>query len=95
MPRANRRRPDRPLGGLVPAGMQRLEAGPDGDWIVRPVAGSGSAKTYRCPGCAQTIEPGTPHLVAWPAAGTFSPAAGAEERRHWHSGCWRARSRRR
>ena len=25
-------------------------------------------KTYRCPGCDQVILPGTPHVVAWPAA---------------------------
>ncbi|GAB7190449.1 hypothetical protein NUM3379_11550 [Kineococcus sp. NUM-3379] len=95
MPRANRRRRDPAPGPLSPVGMQRLQTGPDGDWVVRSVPGSASGKTYRCPGCLQDIPPGTAHLVAWPLEGTFSRAAGTEERRHWHGGCWRARGRRR
>ena len=95
MPRANRRRPDRDTGPLNPVGMQRAESGPDGDWIVRQVPGGAAGKTYRCPGCRQDIPPGTAHVVAWPAEGTFSRAPGTDERRHWHGGCWRSRSRRR
>ena len=95
MPRANRRRPEEPRGRVEPVGMQRVESHPDGDWIVRSVPGAASGKTYRCPGCAQAVPPGAPHVVAWPAEGTFSRGAGVEERRHWHRGCWRARSWRR
>ena len=95
MPRANRRRPESRRGSPAPAGMQRVESGPDGDWVVRSVTGAASTKTYRCPGCAQGIPPGQAHLVAWPLEGTFSRGAGAEERRHWHGGCWRARGTRR
>ena len=64
----------------------------DGRWVVRSVAGADATKTYRCPGCSQTIPPGTPHVVVWPSAPTSwltdSPVA---ERRHWHTRCWQAR----
>jgi hypothetical protein len=53
-----------------------------GEWVVRPVAGANAAKEYRCPGCDHEIKPGTPHVVAW-------PAEDADERRHWHTPCWR------
>jgi hypothetical protein len=59
------------------------------DYVVRRITGSASTKAYRCPGCDQEIRPATPHVVAWPAA-----HAAAEDRRHWHAACWRARDRR-
>jgi len=62
-------------------------------WVVRSIRGSSSTKTYRCPGCDHEIVPATPHVVAWPQeplSGT-----GADERRHWHSACWRSRDTRR
>jgi hypothetical protein len=68
---------------------QSYEAGPDGDWNVRRLTGSASGKTYRCPGCQQEIPAAQPHVVAWPAEGD------GEDRRHWHTGCWSARDRRR
>ncbi|MCW4354610.1 ATP/GTP-binding protein [Hoyosella sp. YIM 151337] len=58
----------------------------DDDYAVRTVTGAAATKTYRCPGCDQTIAVGTPHVVAWPIS-----TGGASERRHWHSGCWKAR----
>ena len=72
----------------------RLEEHPDGAWRVRPVTGSAATKRYLCPGCRQQIEPGTPHVVAWPAEqlGAFG---GPTDRRHWHTACWSARDRRR
>jgi hypothetical protein len=98
--------PRRPRGGLprgrpggggdpdgAPAlrlGPERTESGPDGDWVVRPVPGEASAKTYRCPGCDQEILAGAAHLVVWPA---FTP--GVAERRHWHRACWERRLQRR
>jgi hypothetical protein len=92
MPRQNRRRRDEP-GELEPGslgrGAARLEAGPDGEWVVRTVTGAAAAKTYRCPGCDQEIRPGTPHLVVWPEA-----ESGLDNRRHWHTACWNARGRR-
>ncbi|RZS32475.1 hypothetical protein EV193_112109 [Herbihabitans rhizosphaerae] len=80
--------PPRPLSGGIST--QRTESGPDGDWIVRSVSGSQTTKAYRCPGCDHEINPGTPHVVTWPAEdyGTV------EDRRHWHRGCWDARGRR-
>jgi hypothetical protein len=58
--------------------------------MVRSITGSSSTKPYRCPGCDQEIRPATPHLVVWPAEGYGS----IEDRRHWHSACWKARGRR-
>jgi hypothetical protein len=72
-------------------GPERVEAWPDGDWVVRQQPGAGTTKAYRCPGCDQEITPGTPHLVAWPADGINT---GVDERRHWHRGCWQNRLRR-
>jgi len=48
---------------------------------VRTVS-AGPGKTYRCPGCQQEIRAGTPHLVV-------IPAGRVEDRRHWHTPCWR------
>lgn len=72
----------------MPSSEQR-ETAPDGEWAVRRVSGSAAAKHYRCPGCAQEIPPGTPHVVAWPVDGAGD--AGVAERRHWHSACWERR----
>ncbi|MGO4955836.1 hypothetical protein ACTQ49_00945 [Luteococcus sp. Sow4_B9] len=79
-------RPARPLG----AGHATSATKADGRWVVRSVPGDRAVKTYTCPGCQRAITPGTPHVVAWPAAPTgFNQAASpAAERRHWHSGCW-------
>lgn len=60
------------------------------EWLVRPVPGARSGKTYRCPGCDQEIKPGTGHVVAWPA----DERGSAQDRRHWHTSCWDARERR-
>ncbi|HEY3003539.1 MAG TPA: hypothetical protein VGJ44_14430 [Kribbellaceae bacterium] len=83
--------PDRPLNG----GHQRAETKADGAWLVRRVTGSATAKSYRCPGCDQQIPPVTPHVVAWPEDPSLLSAlaggAALDERRHWHTGCWRRR----
>ncbi|WP_369053782.1 hypothetical protein [Kineococcus terrestris] len=94
MPRANRRRSDPPPRAPLGRGVDRTVAGPDGEWVVRELRGSGSGKTYRCPGCAQELPASTPHVLVWPARGTFSPAGGLDERRHWHRACFQARHRR-
>ncbi|MEV8637069.1 ATP/GTP-binding protein [Streptosporangium sp. NPDC051023] len=86
--RGGRAAPARPVGGSVP-GVDQVEEWPDGDWHVRRVTGSGADKVYRCPGCDQEIRSGLPHLVSWPAW-----SGGEEERRHWHTVCWRNRVRR-
>jgi hypothetical protein len=77
----------------------------DGEWMVRSIFGGAAAKSYRCPGCMQEIRPGVAHIVAWPVDGQGDEAElpgrlrrnagqGADDRRHWHTGCWRARDRR-
>ena len=68
------------------------------EYVVRRVTGSAATKPYRCPGCDQTIRPATPHLVAWPVVPHLLAgpgASGLDERRHWHTPCWKARDRRR
>lgn len=93
MPRRNRVKrgrvgQPRPLGGGM--GTQRTESTADGDWLVSDVSGARATKTYRCPGCDHEIQPGVPHVVAWPADSQDA----VEHRRHWHSGCWRTNGRR-
>jgi len=96
VPRRHRRDPRSSGGGTdpAPAGLQRWEDHADGAWIVRRVSGAGTLKTYRCPGCDQEVRPGTPHVVAWPADGAIGGFGDVTERRHWHTPCWAARSRR-
>ena len=67
------------------------------EFVVRRVTGSASIRTYTCPACYQPIRPATPHVVAWPVlATTFArDATGLDERRHWHTSCWRSREHRR
>jgi hypothetical protein len=80
---------------------ETVEEAADGDWVVRRLTGSASTKAYRCPGCEQEIRPATPHVVAWPAYARDSDLepwdtdSAADQRRHWHTACWRARFRRR
>ena|SRR6202035_5201452 len=88
-PRKNRRDPgDRPSPGGA-YGPEDTEEGPDGEWVVRQVAGANASKPYRCPGCDQEIPAGVAHVVAWPA-----DSGGADDRRHWHTPCWHNRLRR-
>ncbi|MGH3367523.1 MAG: hypothetical protein ACRDOY_09995 [Nocardioidaceae bacterium] len=61
---------------------------------MRTVTGSAATKAYRCPGCDQLIPVATPHLVVWPQTPGLLSDSGLEERRHWHTSCWRARDRR-
>lgn len=72
----------------------RTESGPAGwqdvDFAVRNVSAGQSTKVYRCPGCDQEIMPGTSHIVAWPQ----DFGSGADDRRHWHTNCWRNRAHR-
>ncbi|HZN74952.1 MAG TPA: hypothetical protein VFC00_25230 [Micromonosporaceae bacterium] len=104
-PRRNYRRPDAAAGldpdrvrrGVdsvqkwSPAGRHRPEEQwADGDWRVRAIPGGAATKVYRCPGCDQEIGVGVAHVVAWPIDRQGDEA----DRRHWHSACWRARSRR-
>lgn len=90
-PRRNRR--DVPDGDVdldrARRKVEAVEEGPDGsDWYVRHIPGHAATKLYRCPGCDHEIGVGVPHVVAWQIDGPV------DERRHWHTGCWRARGRR-
>jgi hypothetical protein len=87
-PRRARRRDETPPPLFGQSGVQGVtEQHPDGEWVVRPIAASEEAKGYRCPGCDHTIAASLSHLVAW------RPGA-EDDRRHWHTPCWRARDRR-
>jgi hypothetical protein len=89
----SRRRPSRPAPLDVERarrGVESVQSWADGDWLVRNVPASAATKVYRCPGCGQEVRPGVAHVVAWPADGRGDEA----DRRHWHTGCWRARDRR-
>lgn len=77
---------ERALGGV-----RRVERKRDGEWNVQPQRAASAVKTYRCPGCARDIEPGTAHIVAWRADGLLGEADDLAGRRHWHSHCWRIR----
>ncbi len=80
-------RPARPLG----AGHATSADKADGTWVVRSVPGSAAGKSYRCPGCSQTIRPGLAHVVTWPQTPGLLSASPVEERRHWHTACWARR----
>ncbi len=75
-------------------GFRRVEHDRTGSWVVTGVSGASALKTYRCPGCDQEIRPGTPHVVVWAAERPLASAGELADRRHWHSPCWAARSRR-
>ena len=92
-PRRNRPRPS--AGSeldedRVRRGVAAVQTWQDGQWQVRAIPGDAAVKIYRCPGCQQEIRPGVGHVVAWPADGRGD----LTDRRHWHTGCWRARDRR-
>jgi hypothetical protein len=71
-------------------GVEAVQTSSDGAWMVRGIPGGAAVKAYRCPGCDQEIRVGVPHVVVWPADGRGD----LSDRRHWHTGCWRARDRR-
>lgn len=87
---SNRRlSPARPLN---PSSHARSEQKRDGTYVVRGVPADRATKVYTCPGCLHPILLGTPHIVAWPHEPTgFGSDSPVSERRHWHTGCWRAR----
>ena len=55
-------------GPAVPAG-ERVEDG----HVVRAVAGTASARPYRCPGCDHELRASTPHVVAGPPGRPAAP----------------------
>ena len=92
-PRRNHRADEEPVpldDVRVRRGVERVQAGRDGDWLVRQIPGDASVKTYRCPGCDQEIIPGVAHVVVWPD----DERGDVTNRRHWHTSCWRSRATR-
>ncbi|HAM20839.1 MAG TPA: hypothetical protein DCQ04_00945 [Actinobacteria bacterium] len=68
------------------ASLSVMSVGHDGDdWVMQPVSGQAARKSYICPSCNQDIAAGTPHIVAWQEGWS----SGVEDRRHWHTACWR------
>ncbi|MFL5738189.1 MAG: hypothetical protein ACJ76P_12760 [Actinomycetota bacterium] len=78
MPRRNRRVPEEFVPATAPRSVAPEWANSAG-FEVREVTGD---KPYRCPGCDHVIKPGVRHLVA-------VPVDDPDERRHWHTECWR------
>jgi hypothetical protein len=83
-----RRHPSRNGHRLVrTVSFQDVQERHDGDWLVHTVSGGAAVKIYRCPGCNQEIRPGVPHIVAWP----YDGRGDVNDRRHWHTPCWKTR----
>ena len=79
-------RPPRPLDTSRHVSRRVTSAG---SFLVREVPGGRALKPYTCPGCNSPIPVGMAHLVAWPEEPGFGFESGLEQRRHWHSHCWR------
>jgi hypothetical protein len=84
-PRGRRERPVTPAESIAERVLGPRWARVEGYEVRETVQ---AAKRYRCPYCEGWIEPGTPHLVAF-------PAGRSEERRHYHSACWAKQAQRR
>ncbi len=84
MPRKNRRAPEEaPQPARMPQSAALVWALVPG-FDVRRVSGD---RSYHCPGCDHEIRAGTWHLVV-------VPQDQPDERRHWHTECWRTELRR-
>ncbi len=91
------RRPKRRAQPFVPLDVERLTLGAarveeraGAEWHVQPISSRSATKAYICPGCGGSVQPGVAHVVVWRADSIFGDRA-IEDRRHWHTGCWRAR----
>jgi len=92
------RRPKRRAQPHVPLDVDRLMHGAartehraGAEWHVQPISPRNAAKEYVCPGCGGTVSAGVAHVVVWRADSIFGDERALEDRRHWHTGCWRAR----
>lgn len=68
---------------------ERIESKADQQWHVRSITGAASTKPYRCPGCDHMIAMATPHVVVWPLEKSLLSDSAIDERRHWHTNCWK------
>lgn len=71
------------------AGSRRSETRRGQEWTVQPIAAANALKNYVCPGCDKTIAPGMAHVAAWRNDGIMGAEADLNDRRHWHTHCWR------
>lgn len=78
------------ISRLLDPKAQVVEAA-DGSWFVQHIAAVNALKTYTCPECHRPIRPGLAHLVIWREDHLFGQQRAIEERRHWHSNCWKGR----
>ena len=63
-----------------------------GTFLVRDVPADRALKPYTCPGCGNTVAVATPHVLVWPETPGIGYESGIEQRRHWHTHCWRIAS---
>lgn len=83
----------KPLNVEAAMGGIHYEEGRDGtQYKVHHV--TRGTKSYLCPGCNGVILPGESHEVAWTEDTLFGVEYGQEQRRHWHTSCWKHRGRR-
>lgn len=80
-------RPPRPLLASHASASDKA----DGRWMTQSMPSGSAVKSYRCPGCQQTIAAGTPHVVVWPYEPGWLSERAVDERRHWHTSCWARR----
>lgn len=83
------KRPSKHLRAARPLSTSLAVTSSDGAWVVQRNNGTSATKTYLCPSCHRPIAPGTPHIVAWPRVPHLGSTSPMEERRHWHTPCWR------
>jgi hypothetical protein len=93
MPRRSHRdknqQPDELDFDRIRAGVRRVETKRGHRFVVQPISEKNAQKEYRCPGCDLIVPPGQAHIVAWEEHSLFGADRGVEDRRHWHSHCWR------
>jgi hypothetical protein len=70
-------------------GHRRTEVKRGSTWTVQPISEANALKSYSCPGCLGTIDPGIAHVAVWRQDGILGDNADIEARRHWHSHCWK------
>jgi len=86
--RRSSERAGRNVTHLAHGGAQRVSR-QGGEWFVRQVSAQRAEKSYRCPDCGGDIRPGQAHVVAWRADHLFGDASAVQDRRHFHTHCWR------
>ena len=90
MPRSNRPKgsrkeePEELNLASIRFGSRRTETKRGVVYVVQPTTGRNAEaeKTWICPNCSLSIQPGTSHLVAW------DEVRGVDTRRHFHTNCW-------